>query len=97
MRLNVVNARSGILLATTKPRVVCPTSDEEVLAISGHLATIALEGGAAALAGRGFWKSLAGSALGFAGGLAAGTGVALMAGEDSSWASGVGGGIWIVR
>jgi len=94
--LDVVNARSGILPATTKPRVVCPTRDEEVLAISGHLATIALAGGAAALVGRGFWKSLAGSALGFAGGLVAGVGFARMAGEDSSWASGVGGGIWIL-
>jgi len=38
---------------------------------AGALATVTMTGGAATLSGRDVWRSLAGSALGFAGGLAA--------------------------
>ena len=56
--------------------VLCPTENETVLGVTGVLATVTMTGGAATLAGRGFWRSLAGSALGYAGGLAVGTGLA---------------------
>ena len=63
--------------AETKEDALCPTKNETVLFYTGGLATAMMTGGAATLAGRGFWRSLAGSALGYAGGLAAAAGIFL--------------------
>lgn len=47
--------------------VLCPTGSAGVMFVTGYLATITATAGAATLAGGGFGKSLAGSALGLAG------------------------------
>ena len=63
--------------AETKEDALCPTGNETVLFYTGGLATAVMTGGAATLAERGFWRFLAGSALGYAGGLAAAAGIFL--------------------
>ena len=63
------------------PHEACPLDDDDVMLFAGHLATIAMTGGAAKLAGRSFWRSQAGSALGFAGGVASLVGIQLL-GEE---------------
>ncbi len=63
---------------------MCPTDDEDVLVGIGVLATVTMTAGAAALAGRDFWRSLAGSALGYAGGVAAAAGT-VHAVEELRW------------
>lgn len=63
--------------AATKEDTLCPTDNEGVLFFTGGIATTMVTGGAATLAGRGFWRSLAGSTLGYAGGLAAFAGTSL--------------------
>ncbi len=74
-----VNSAAG-----TGGDALCPTDDERVLAATGALATVTMTGGAATLAGRGFWRSLVGSALGYAGGLAVAVGT-MLAVEESGW------------
>lgn len=77
---------------------MCPTDDETVLAATGVLATVTMTGGAAALAGRDFWRSLAGSALGYAGGVAAAVGT-ILAVDELGWedaANWVGAGVFVL-
>jgi len=64
--------------ATLRPGEVCVLSDDTVPVVAGFLATIAMTGGAAALAGSGFWRSQAGSALGFVGGVLGVVGIQLI-------------------
>ena len=77
---------------------MCPTDDETVLAATGVLAIVTMTGGAAALAGRDFWRSLAGAALGYAAGLAAAVGTILTV-EELGWedaANWVGAGVGVL-
>ena len=67
--------------AETKEDALCPTENETVLFFTGGLATTMMTGSVATLAGRGFWRSLAGSTLGYAGGLAAAAGTFLAVDE----------------
>lgn len=75
-------------VAATGEDALCPTKNEAVLFLTGGLATVMMTGGAAKLAGRGFWRSLAGSALGYAGGLTAAYGLGRTSAE-LGWESGV--------
>lgn len=63
------------------PGEVCLLSDDDVPLVAGYLATAAITGGAAKLAGGDFWRSQAGSALGLLGGWLAAVGIQLM-GEE---------------
>lgn len=67
--------------AATEEDVLCPTDNETALVLAGGLATVMMTGGVATLAGRDFWGSLAGSALGYAAGLAAADGLELVCDE----------------
>ncbi len=83
--------------AATGGDPLCATENETVLGVVGALATVTMTGGAATLAGRSFWRSLAGSALGYVGGLAVGTGLAQACcdefGRESAWNAALVGGL----
>jgi len=71
-RCNGLAVRDPVLPPRSSPPpandVLCPTDSEGVMFVTGWLATITVTTGAATLAGGGFGRSLAGSALGLAGG-----------------------------
>lgn len=63
------------------PGEVCVLSDNDVPLVAAYVATAAITGGAAKLAGGDFWRSQAGSAIGLLGGWLAAVGIQLM-GEE---------------
>lgn len=68
--------------AATEENALCPTDNETALFLTGGLATVMMTGGVATLAGRDLWRSLAGSALGYAVGLAAANRLELVCDEE---------------
>lgn len=68
--------------AATKGGALCAPGKGTALFLTGGLATVMMTGGVATLAGRDFWRSLAGSAVGYAGGLVAAAALAAAAGLE---------------
>lgn len=64
--------------ASLRPGEGCLLDDDTIPLLIGGLATVAMTGGAAALAGGSFWRSQAGSALGWVGGGLSAAGIQVM-------------------
>ena len=64
--------------ASLRPGQVCVLDDDSTPLLIAGLATVAMTGGAAALAGGSFWRSQAGSALGWVGGGLSAAGIQVM-------------------